>query len=66
MVEGGGSVGRWLRVGEVWGTSCWVGLNCAGCVWSLFFFFLFNVFSCVYLLIVVSICCQADWMILCF
>ena len=57
MVEGGGSVGRWLGC-ELWGTSCWVGLNCAGVCLVPLFLFLFNVFSCVYLLIVVSICCQ--------
>lgn len=57
MVAGGRSVGIWLR-GEVWGTSCWVGLNCADVCLAPLFLFLFNVFSCVYLLIVVSICCQ--------
>lgn len=42
------------------------GVELCGCVFGPSFSFLFNVFSCVYLLIVVSICCQEDWMILCF
>ena len=36
-----------------------VGVDLCGCVFGpSFSFFLFNVFNCVYLLIVVSICCQ--------
>lgn len=34
------------------------GVELCGCVFGPSFSFLFNVFSCVYLLIVVSICCQ--------
>lgn len=35
-----------------------VGVDLCRCVFAPSFSFLFNVFNCVYLLIVVSICCQ--------
>ena len=58
MVAGGGSC--WQVVADGVRCGCWnrFGLNCAGvCLVSLFSF-LFSVFNCVYLLVVVSICCQ--------